>query len=76
MNFDVFWCKMKLKSCLFRFLRSLPCSLSSGAGLGFRQFGRFEGLTKMDQQKCTEVYRKYADLGHDIQVGYGHFGGK
>ena len=45
-------------------------------GLGFRQFGRFEGLAKSDQQKCTKVYRKYADLGHDIQVGYEHFGSK
>ena len=46
------------------------------AGLGFRQFGRFEGLAKSDQQKCTEMYRKHADFGYEIQVGYEHFGGK
>ena len=45
-------------------------------GLGFRHFGRFEGLAKSDQQECTEMYRIHADFGHEIQVGYEHFGGK
>ena len=49
---------------------------ASVAGLGFRHFGRFEGLAKSDQQKCTEMYRKHADFGYEIQVGYEHFGGK
>ena len=45
-------------------------------GLGFMEFGRFEGLAKSAEKILIEWTGNGHDLGYDSQEGYGHFDAK